>query len=111
MSTFRAILIALIATSVAMLPVAGGMARAAATGISLSAMPADCCPHAKPCEKKSSDDCASMAGCALKCFNFFGTMAPSAVVRLTPAADLAPMLVNLRFDSNPTAPPPPPPRV
>ena len=39
----------------------------------------DCCPHkANPCEK-AMEDCTAMATCALKCFNFAGTLS-SAIV-------------------------------
>ena len=78
----RTILAILIALSVAILPAAG-----AAVVSSQSAEPAgmfmtddmDCCPHkANPCEK-AMEDCTAMATCALKCFNFAGTLS-SAIV-------------------------------
>ena len=111
MNLARAFLVSLIAVSVAMVPLAGGMARAEADRMSATAMPSDCCPHGKPCEKKTSDDCGSMAGCALKCFNFSGALALGVVVRPVPAADLAPVLASLIFHSNSTVPLLPPPRV
>jgi hypothetical protein len=110
MDIVRVILVALVAFSVTVVPLAGGMALSMPHGMSLAAQQADCCPHGKPCEKKT-DGCGSMAGCALKCFNFSGAIASRAVVKPAPAADLAPVLASLSFHSNPTAPPLPPPRV
>jgi hypothetical protein len=110
MDRFRVILVALVAFSVAVLPLAGGMAFAMPHHAALAAQQADCCPHGKPCEKKTND-CGSMAGCALKCFNFSGAMVSGAVVRPALAADVEPVLASLSFHSNSTAPPLPPPRV
>jgi len=108
MSIGRPLLIALIALAVALLPMAGGMALAMPHDASLTGH-ADCCPHGKPCEKKT-DDCGSMAGCALKCFSFSGAMVSDAVVKPSPTADIAPVLDSLSFQSNRTAPLLPPPR-
>lgn len=110
MSIGRTILVALVAFSVAVLPVAGGMARAMTPDASLTSPQADCCPHGKPCDKRT-DDCGSMAGCALKCFNFFGAMVSDIIVRPTLAAEIEPVLASLTVLRNPTAPPLPPPRV
>jgi hypothetical protein len=72
----RALLVALIALSVAMLPAAGGGAlKAKSTEMTeMSASePMDCCPPAaNPCDK-AMDDCGCMATCALKCFSFAAT--------------------------------------
>ena len=110
MQTFRAILVALIAFSVAMLPVAGVMASTKMPGMSASATP-DCCPHGEPCDKKVSDNCATAAGCALKCFNFSGNVVSGVVAKLTAGALIKPALASLSLDSDPAAPPLPPPRV
>jgi hypothetical protein len=75
-----------------------------------AAQQADCCPNGKQCEKKT-DGCGSMAGCALKCFNFSGAVVSGTVVKPAPAAELAAVLASLILPSNPTAPPLPPPRV
>ena len=107
----RAILVALIALSVAMLPVAGNVARAMSPEAAFNTVHADCCPHGKPCDKRTTNDCGSMAGCALKCFSFFGAMVSGVNVGHGAAADLAPVLASLGFRSNPMAPPLPPPRV
>jgi hypothetical protein len=111
MSTFRAILVAVVALAVAVLPVEGGMVRAEAAGMSATAMPSDCCPHTKPCEKKTADDCGSTAGCALKCFNFSGISVSGVVAKLNAVATVHPALAGVSSRSNPTAPPLPPPRV
>jgi hypothetical protein len=111
MSIGRTILVALVAFSVAMLPVAGAMARGVSPATSLTTAEDDCCPHGKPCEKKTSDDCGSVAGCALKCFNFFGTMVSGVTVRPTLPAEIEPWLASLGVLRNSTAPPLPPPRV
>src|SRR4029079_16787133 len=109
MDRVRVILVALVAFSVAVVPLAGGMAFFMPHGSALDPQHADCCPHGKPCEKKT-DGCGSITGCALKCLNFSGTVLAGAFVRLAPARDLAPVLASLSFHSNPTAPPLPPPR-
>jgi hypothetical protein len=108
MSTFRALLVVLVAMSVAMLPFAGGMARAMSHDTSLTAPQADCCPHGKPCEK---NDCGSLAGCALKCFNFAGITVSGVVSKPNAEAVVSPALAGLTPHSNLTAPPLPPPRV
>src|SRR5450759_4518349 len=78
----RTIIAVLIGLSVATLPATLGFAASVATNTAMEisatqAMP-DCDHHhhAAPSSqtKKTMDDCASMAGCALKCFNFTGTI-------------------------------------
>ena len=109
MKMVRAILVALIAISVAALPVASGMARAAMTHDVAVAAKGDCCHEGAPCERKKADDCDSMAGCALKCFNFSSTLMaplavmfmPSAMPRLAAAVPGAPSATY-----NPPLPPP-----
>jgi hypothetical protein len=110
MSTRRAILIAVIALAVALLPVAGGMAVAMPHDASSAAAPSDCCPHGNPCEKKT-DGCGSIAGCALKCFNFTGAVPAPVSDSLTPGALEKPALVAQAFRSPTENPPLPPPRV
>jgi len=73
--TFLAIMVAL---AVAMLPATGGFAAGSyAMKVSASEAVPDCGHqhhHPAPIGKtqKRTNDCASMAGCALKCFNFTG---------------------------------------
>ena len=87
MSKLRAILVALITFSVAALPVAGSAALALSHDAKLTAPMSDCCPHGKPCPK-TTDDCGSMAGCALKCFNFSGAVVSGITVRPALAAEI-----------------------
>jgi hypothetical protein len=111
MTPVRALFVAVVALSVAALPVASGMARAAMThDASLAAPQTDCCPHHEPCEKKTND-CGSVAGCALKCFNLTGIIVSGAVSKPNAEALARPALLSLGLNSNPTAPPLPPPRV
>jgi len=70
MSMSRTVLAALIAIAVAMVPLAAG-AFAKMTDASASmAMDDGCMHHVKQGGNKAADDCAAMAACALKCFNF-----------------------------------------
>lgn len=72
----RIMLAAVVALSVAMLPAAGGFAAGSYTmEVSAPEVMPDCGHHHHaPIDKtqKRTNDCASMAGCALKCFNFNG---------------------------------------
>ena len=111
MNIGRTIVVVLVALSVALLPVAGGSVLALSLEKSLQTNMLDCCPHGKPCEKKPGNGCGSMAGCALTCFDFSGTMVSGIVARPVPAADIEPVLISLSVHLNPTAPPLPPPRV
>jgi hypothetical protein len=86
------------------------MAFSMTHGVAFAVQQADCCPNGKPCEKKT-DGCGSMAGCALKCFNFSGAVVSGVVIKPAPAADLEPVLASLGLPSHPTTPPSPPPRV
>jgi hypothetical protein len=115
MSTFRAILVALIALSVAMLPVAGGTAiaksAAQSTAQSMVAAQADCCAHGKPCQNQGKNDCGSVAGCALKCFSLSAAIVAPSAMKLTVSAVEKLGLVTPAFRSPSENPPLPPPRV
>jgi len=66
----RTILAALIAISVAMVPMAAGaFAKMMDTPASMT-LDDGCMHHGKKAGDKAADDCAAMAACALKCFNF-----------------------------------------
>jgi len=108
----RTILVFLITLSVALLPVASGtgLASKPADAIEMSAMEdMDCCPHkADPCDRM--DGCASMAGCALHCFNFAVGGAQLPIVALT-RADNTPVLQDDNVPSQLGSPPFRPPRV
>jgi hypothetical protein len=111
MSLVRTIVVALVALSVAMLPVAGGMVRAAMShDISVAASQGDCCPHGNSCEKKTGD-CGSMAGCALKCSNLSGAVKAPFIVAVMPSASERTALIVPGVLSPSDHPPLPPPRV
>jgi hypothetical protein len=109
----RTILAIVIALSVAMLPAAGGFAAGSYT-MEVSAFKAipDCGrQHHAPIDKtqKRTNNCASMAGCALKCFNFTGVTF-SAIAFSSPArAALDPIRASddipPRMDGLPFRPP------
>ena len=116
-SIVRTILAAVISVSVAVMPAAAGavpVARSIQNGISevapSAAMPDDCDHHPAPGHRgsKAADDCASMAACAAKCFNYTGTVLPSIALaptasRLQPVA--AARFVVSKIDSPPFRPP------
>jgi hypothetical protein len=108
----RTILALVIALSVAMLPAAGGAGVKSPESVDMSMMEdmTDCCPHkANPCEK-AMDDCAAMATCVLKCFNFAGTLS-SIIVFPSACAKMATFFANNPFSSQTGSPPFRPPRV
>lgn len=110
----RTIFAVLIALSVAMLPAAAGFAaggKIAAVSVSEAVPNCDHHHHSLPSDtkQKSADDCASMAGCALKCFNFTG-LAISGIAFSSPvSAELKPVHtsgdVSSRIGSAPFRPP------
>ena len=109
MSIVRAVLVAFIAVSVAMLPVAGVMARASLPDMSFNAAQSECCPQGQHCEKQAKGDCGKSAACALKCSGFSAsTVAPSGLT-LVPSPLQQSILVAeiVRSPSvNPLLPPP-----
>lgn len=109
MDTVRALLVGLIALSVALLPL-GGIANAMAPDTVLNAFQADCCHGGQPCEK-GMDDCGSSAGCVLKCFQLSGFVTQPFAVVLTASALKRPALVLETFGTPPENPPLPPPRI
>jgi hypothetical protein len=111
MSVVRAILLALIALSLALPPVAGAKAFAYSPhGSSVAAQP-DCCEKMEHCDKQAKGDCADFAGCALKCSNATAVvLMPSAILlRSSPALKLT--LTPDTASSRSLIPPAPPPRV
>jgi hypothetical protein len=111
MILIRAILVAFVGLSVAMLPVAGAMARAVPSGTTLVASQSDCCPQGKLCEKQMSHNCGAMAGCMLKCSSFSAsTVAPSGLT-LVPSPLQQSILLAEIVRSPSVNPPLPPPRV
>ena len=111
MSIVRAILIAFIALSVAMPPLAGAKANVhSPAGVSAAAQ-SDCCPDMAQCDKQAKGHCGGLAGCALKCSSLSAvTPMPSGLpFRLSPAHRV--MVVTDSVSSRSTNPPSPPPRV
>ena len=112
----RTIFTALVALSVATLPAAIGFAAGATTVMEISAPTAmpDCDHHHHNAPggktQKSMDDCASMAGCALKCFNFTGTILAGIAYSLSASAALKPVHASNIFASQMGSPPFRPPR-
>jgi hypothetical protein len=109
MSNVRTILVALIALSVAMLPVAGGFALTASHDATFSASHSDCCHQGKPCEKEM-DGCGSTAACAVKCFGFSGVSVESFAIALRAPVSQRPDAVPSDLRSTSENPPLPPPR-
>lgn len=104
MDVLRAILVALIAVSVAMVPATGGAA------VSTKPVEMSMSNHAEvPC--CPPDDCKDQIICGLKCFNFVGAVACAVVVMLPYlAAEAPPSFVHhalhTHVSSPPTHPPP-----
>jgi hypothetical protein len=111
----QTIVAVLFALSVATLPATLGFAAVASTATEISASEAmpDCEHHHNaPGGKtqKSMDDCASMAGCALKCFNFTGTILAGIAYSSSASAALKPVHASNIFASQMGSPPFRPPR-
>jgi hypothetical protein len=112
----RTIVAVLVALAVATLPAATGFASGAMTAMEISASPAmpDCDHHHHNAPggktQKSMDDCASMAGCALKCFNFTGTILAGIAYSSSASAALKPVHASNIFASQMGSPPFRPPR-
>jgi len=109
-SLLRTLLAIVIAVSIGLLPVAGGMVFAGkSVAMSASQSMDDCCPPT-PCDKAPVDDCASMAACTLKCFSYApaGLLVP--VYLPTLAVDV-PLLESAVSSSQIGTPPFRPPRL
>jgi hypothetical protein len=107
----RTVLVALIALSVALLPVAGASTHAFAPGDIHVTAQSDCCPQGQDCAAPGKGECGKAASCALKCSGVFAaTLTP---VGLSPAPLSAEKSVFLSESptSRSTNPPLPPPRV
>jgi uncharacterized protein involved in copper resistance len=112
----RIIVAVLVALAVATLPAATGFAAGATTAMVISASPAmpDCDHHQHNAPggktQKSMNDCASMAGCALKCFNFTGTSLADIAYSWSASAAIKPVHASNIFASQMGSPPFRPPR-
>ena len=113
MRYLRIILACLIALSVVMLPTAGVFATIAQSAdVEISDSMSDCCDHgALPCDHGSKDmgDCAAMAACMAKCFNYAAIISAGlpfgpAGVASQPSSSATVVLLEI---SNPPFRPPP----
>lgn len=80
MAVVRTIVAALVALAVALTPVIAGavvVAKPADAMTTDASAPMHDCDHAMPGHHPMpGDDCASIAACAVKCFNYTGTVLP-----------------------------------
>lgn len=81
MVSMRVIVALLVALSVAMLPVAGGIAAPASvpSNSKLVTSAHDCCDHDGMPSDDMTKDCQAAAGCASKCFSLYDGMFASPV--------------------------------
>jgi len=79
MVSMRAIIIFVVALSVVMLPVSGGIAAPEAIPSTSKSVTSahDCCDHDGMPTDNVMKDCQAAAGCASKCFGLFGMVFPS----------------------------------
>jgi hypothetical protein len=108
MSIARAIMVALTALSVAMLPVAAASARTVAHEASVAGA-LDCCPQAEHCDKQTKGDCGKSAACVLKCAGVSALpVAPTGIAFRPSASSQTSTLTGLSttLSRNPPSPPP-----
>jgi hypothetical protein len=109
MAATRTIFAALIALSVAALPMGGrAMASVQPAEQAMSAALHDCCPPAPACDE-GPDDAACIASCALNCF-FFSAVSVSNPAFAMPERTIGPLLVSQVLDPQTGSPPFRPPR-
>jgi hypothetical protein len=96
MAIARAIMVALIGVSVALLPAAAGFAaNVPPTAASMSTPDCDHHMHAPAGKTQASDsDCISMAGCVFHCFSFTGIAAVTVAFLPTVGAALQPLRLS-----------------
>ena len=111
MTNLRAIIVAVLALSLAVLPVSAAEMRSSmAAGTAAAATHGDCCSQSKPCEKQTKRDCGHSAACALEC-SVLSAMQVAAKDLVSPPktiVELAALIPPLR--STLEHPPLPPPR-
>jgi hypothetical protein len=107
-SLFRTLLTLAVAVSIGLLPIAGGTVFAGKSAAMSSPQSMDDCCHASPCEKTPVDDCASMAACTLKCFNYAptGLIVPTYLPTLTVDVPLLESVVSYSQIGSPPFRPP-----
>jgi len=110
MSLVRTLAALLIALSVALLPASLGAGRAlASAGSAMTMAMDDCCPTPdEPCDK-NVNDCAFMAACVLKSFNFAVQEVAGTVLPLFQTLALA-LAASTDLPSHSGSPPLHPPR-
>lgn len=121
MSTLRAITIAFVALSLAMLPVAGAQARGLPAHTSQMSAQLDCCAHGQSCEANAMTDhvkaghgqghCAGHCGGNCLCLGLTAVLSSSADVLSAPLPVLKVAGVADTANSPAYVPPAPPPRV
>ena len=108
MRIVRAIMVAVTALSVTILPLAGIGALPFAPETSIAA-PLDCCPQAEHCDKQTKGDCGKSAECTLKCAGVSALpLAPTGVALSPSAAPQASALTGIATTRSSTPPSPPP---
>jgi hypothetical protein len=107
MRIYRAVCTALIAISVALLPIPGLLAHAPAAEPSLHVV--DCCHAEAPC-KKGTRGCDASTACAQKCSSVSGTIVQRLALATWTSEAKASLPRNEIFHSSTSAPPLPPPR-
>jgi hypothetical protein len=109
MRIVRAILIALMALSVTMPPLAMAKAHVPSPDGVVAAAQSDCCPKMNHCDKQVQGDCAKLAGCALKCASPSAVnLTPSGIALRPSAAPQASALAGIATTRASTPPSPPP---
>ena len=111
MSIVRAIVVALTALSLTILPVAGAETRGFSADTSVSAAQSECCPQGQHCEKRAKGECGKFAGCAFKCSGFSAAAVAPSGLTLVPSPLQQSALVTEIVRSPSVNPPLPPPRV
>jgi hypothetical protein len=110
MSIARAIMVALTALSVTLLPVAAASASTVAHETSVAAS-LDCCPQAEHCDKQTKGDCGKSAECVLKCAGVSALPAAPTGVAFGPSASPPTSTLTGIATTLSLNPPSPPPRV
>lgn len=106
----RAILVALLVFSVAILPIAGSVAHAASSTV-VSLTSPDCCPHDKTCDKQMPLNCDLSGACVAKCFSPSATVVAAPQLTGMVLASQKPVLSGEAFHAGSQSPPLPPPRL
>jgi hypothetical protein len=109
MSTLRALFVALISLSVAVLPVAGSTALAFSPGTTIANVLPDCCLNGE-CKSPMQGGCAKFAGCEVKCSSLVALDLPPSQTHQTPATATTASLIADKATSRSHNPPSPPPR-